>query len=65
MTRTARARLKRGKSKLVALRVRPRYRVALSAKKTVLVRERVRANGRTRTIYKRFKLRRRTRRLSS
>jgi endoglycosylceramidase len=59
MTRTATARLKRGKSKLVALRIRSRYLVALSAKKTVLVRERVRANGKTRTIYKRFKVRRR------
>lgn len=52
-------RLRRGKSKLISLRVRPAARKKLAARKRLLVRQKVRAGKATATVYKRRKLVRR------
>jgi hypothetical protein len=52
-------RLRRGKSRLVALRVKPAARKKLAARKRLLMRQKVRAGKTVATVYKRRKLVRR------
>ncbi len=52
-------RLRRGKSKLVALRVKPAARQKLTARKRLLVRQKVHAGRTVATVYKSRKLVRR------
>ena len=56
MSKVARAKIQPGHSKLVALRAKARFADRLAIARKVLVRERIKTGGRTRTRYKRLKL---------